>query len=96
MNGIKLGWRDNFGSLQSMVGHDFTVLAAAGNMEIPMARVDFADSAIGKSSAATINSLFTASYSENREIIIPLYLNGREIAVATYEDLKKLGKQRGE
>lgn len=65
-------------------------------IQIPTATVDFASSALGKSSAATINSMFAMSGGGMpSKIVVPVNLNGRQIALATYDDLENIKKQRG-
>lgn len=65
-------------------------------IQIPTATVDFASSALGKSSAATINSMFAMSGGGMpSKIVVPVNLNGRQIALATYDDLEDIKKQRG-
>jgi hypothetical protein len=65
-------------------------------IQIPTATVDFASSALGKSSAATINSMFAMSGGGMpSKIVVPVSLNGRQIALATYDDLEDIRKQRG-
>lgn len=65
-------------------------------IQIPTATVDFASSALGKSSAATINSMFAMSGGGMpSKIVVPVSLNGRQIALATYDDLEDIKKQRG-
>jgi hypothetical protein len=65
-------------------------------IQIPTATVDFASSALGKSSAATINSMFAMSGGGMpSKIVIPVNLNGRQIALATYDDLENIKRQRG-
>ncbi len=66
-------------------------------IQIPTATVDFASSALGKSSAATINSMFAMQGSGMPTVIeVPLYLNGQKIAQATYDNLKDISRQRGD
>lgn len=74
-----------------------SVMGKIGNaIRIPTASIEFSASAIGKSSAATINSMMAVSGGGAAQVIeVPVYLNGRQIALAAYDDLAQIKKQKG-
>ena len=101
VDGAVVGWRENFGRLQDLVETDFAALAPAGSAMVPTARVDFAESAIGKSSAASINSTFAAltpltGSGQSGDKNINLVVDGRVLASVVYNPLSGLIRQKGE
>jgi phage-related protein len=102
VSGIEGGWADNFGRVIDQASADFNRLAGIGDSvalsaaPVPTATVDFSASALGRTSAATINSMFAMSGGGMpSKIVVPVNLNGRQIALATYDDLEDIRKQRG-
>jgi phage-related protein len=102
VSGIEGGWSDNFDRVIDQAARDFDRLSEVGSAVaissavVPTATVDFSASALGRSSAATINSMFAMSGGGMpSKIVVPVSLNGRQIALATYDDLENIKKQRG-
>jgi hypothetical protein len=88
MEGLWMGVDRTADSVMSRIGDA---------IQIPKATVDFSASALGRSSAATINSMLAVSGNGGMpaKIEVPVYLNGRKIAQATYDDLEQIRKQKG-
>jgi hypothetical protein len=88
MEGLWMGVDRTADSVMSRIGDA---------IKIPTATVDFSASALGRSSAATINSMLAVSGNGGMpaKIEVPVYLNGRRIAQATYDDLEQIRKQKG-
>jgi hypothetical protein len=89
--GLERGWGAEFGGLESQVDRDVRRLTDT-------ARIGFEDSAIGKSSAAGISSMFAASEGGGRgdPVSINLVLDGDVAATALYDPLRRTAFQRGQ
>jgi len=88
--GLREGWGDTFGGFESQVDRDVQRLTDT-------ARIGFEDSAIGKSSAAGISSMFAANeYRGGGEPVkINLVLDGDVAASALYDPLQRTAFQKG-
>jgi len=91
VQGMEVGWRSEFGALENQVGRDVQRLTDT-------ARIGFEDSAIGRSSAAGISSMFAASEGGGRgdPVSINLVLDGDVAATALYDPLRRTAFQRGQ
>lgn len=91
VQGMEVGWRSEFGVLESQVGRDVRRLTDT-------ARIGFEDSAIGRSSAAGISSMFAANEGGGRgdPVSINLVLDGDVAATALYDPLRRTAFQRGQ
>lgn len=89
--GVEKGWGAEFGGLESQVDRDVRRLTDT-------ARIGFEDSAIGRSSAAGISSMFAASEGGGRgdPVSINLVLDGDVAATALYDPLRRTAFQRGQ
>lgn len=89
--GVEKGWGSEFGGLESQVDRDVRRLTDT-------ARIGFEDSAIGRSSAAGISSMFAASEGSGRgdPVSINLVLDGDVAATALYDPLRRTAFQRGQ
>ena len=89
--GVEKGWGAEFGGLESQVDRDVRRLTDT-------ARIGFEDSAIGRSSAAGISSMFAASEGSGRgdPVSINLVLDGDVAATALYDPLRRTAFQRGQ
>lgn len=89
--GMRNGWGAEFGGLESQVDRDVRRLTDT-------ARIGFEDSAIGKSSAAGISSMFAANEGGGRgdPVSINLVLDGDVAATALYDPLRRTAFQRGQ
>lgn len=89
--GLEKGWGAEFGGLESQVDRDVKRLTDT-------ARIGFEDSAIGRSSAAGISSMFAASEGGGRgdPVSINLVLDGDVAATALYDPLRRTAFQRGQ
>jgi hypothetical protein len=85
-----VGWRSEFGVLENQVGRDVQRLTDT-------ARIGFEDSAIGRSSAAGISSMFAANEGGGRgdPVSINLVLDGDVAATALYDPLQRTAFQKG-
>lgn len=88
--GMREGWADTFGGLESYIGRDVQRLTDT-------ARIGFEDSAIGRSSAAGISSMFAANEGGGRgdPVSINLILDGDVAATALYDPLQRTAFQKG-
>lgn len=89
--GVERGWGSEFGGLESQVDRDVRRLTDT-------ARIGFEDSAIGRSSAAGISSMFAANEGGGRgdPVSINLVLDGDVAATALYDPLRRTAFQRGQ
>jgi len=85
--GLAEGWGDEYGRLLDTVSHDMTALTGT-------AKVGFESSALGRSSAAQINS-FMAGQSSGGTMEINLVLDGDVAATALYDPLRRVAWQKG-
>lgn len=87
MEGLWMGVDEKADSVMRRIGEA---------IQIPTATVDFSASALGRSSAAAINSMFAVSGGGAPRVIeVPVYLGGREIARGIYDETKQIERQRG-
>lgn len=91
VQGMEVGWRSEFGRLEDQVERDVSALTGT-------ARIGFEDSAIGRSSAAGISSMFAANETSGRgdPIEINLVLDGDVAATALYDPLRRTAFQKGQ
>lgn len=89
--GLRQGWGAEFGGLESQVDRDMKTLTGT-------ARIGFEDSAIGRSSAAGISSMFAANETSGRgdPVSINLVLDGDVAATALYDPLRRTAFQKGQ
>jgi len=85
--GLAQGWSSEFGDLERTVGGDLADLTGT-------AKVGFESSALGRSSAAQINS-FMAGQSSGGTMEINLVLDGDVAATALYDPLRRVAWQKG-
>lgn len=85
--GLAQGWSSEFGDLERTVGGDIADLTGT-------AKVGFESSALGRSSAAQINS-FMAGQSSGGTMEINLVLDGDVAATALYDPLRRVAWQKG-
>lgn len=92
--GLALGWDREFGAAERSVSSGIGGLVPS---PAPADRLDFKDSAIGRSSAAGIASLTAAEGGGERlrPVEIRLMLDGREAAEALYDPMRQVGMRRG-
>lgn len=94
VRGLAAGWEREYGEAERTVydGTDGLIPSPA-----PADRLRFADSAIGRSSAAGIASLTAAKNGGGRDrpVEIRLMLDGREAAEVLYDPLKQVGLRLG-
>ena len=60
------------------------------------ARINFADSGIGKASVGTVNGIMAAASSQGGSYNINLVVDGKTLAGVVYDPLNKITKQKGE
>lgn len=91
VQGMEVGWRSEFGRLENQVGRDISSLTGT-------TRIGFEDSAIGRSSAAGISSMFAANETSGRgdPVAINLILDGDVAATALYDPLRRTAFQKGQ
>lgn len=71
-------------------------LRSSGSRHVnPTATVDFASSAIGKSSAAQISSMMTGMQERGGNYSINLVVDGRTLANVVFDPLSGVAKQKG-
>ncbi len=90
MRGLALGVDDESGIVQDAIDKMHLTVPA-----ITTGRVDFANSAIGKSSAATIGSMFSSASQGGGVYNINLNVDGRTVANVVFDPLNSLIKQKG-
>lgn len=82
------GWHDAYtGDLSKVFGEDFAAHVVS--------RVDYRDSAVGKSSAASISAALASAASEGRTQTINLNVDGRAMASVIFDPLTGVAKQKG-
>lgn len=87
--GLEKGWK-------SAAGTAVYGMKSSTEKRMAHASVDFASSALGKSSAATVNGVMAAgAQSGGGEYNINLVVDGRTIATAVFDPLNEVSKQRG-
>ncbi len=83
--GLEVGWNSEMDSLKRTMSDGLVMHG----------RVDFKDSAIGKTSAASINSMMSTAQAGGGNISINLNVDGRTLAQVLFDPLSGLVKQRG-
>ena len=94
MRGLELGIAGEAGNVQRTI--DGMRLTAP---ELRMGRVDYADSAFGRSTKTTVNGLFAAASQpggeSGRQTVINLVVDGRTMAQVLFDPLSGVAKQKG-
>lgn len=94
MRGLELGIAGEAGNVQRTI--DGMRLTAP---ELRMGRVDYADSAFGRSTKTTVNGLFAAASQpggeSGRQTVINLVVDGRTLAQVLFDPLSGVAKQKG-
>lgn len=94
MRGLELGIDGEAGNVQRAI--DGMRLTAP---ELRMGRVDYADSAFGRSTKTTVNGLFAAASQpggeSGRQTVINLVVDGRTMAQVLFDPLSGVAKQKG-
>ena len=94
MRGLELGITGEAGNVQRTI--DGMRLTAP---ELRMGRVDYADSAFGRSTKTTVNGLFAAASQpggeSGRQTVINLVVDGRTLATVLFDPLNNVIKQKG-
>jgi hypothetical protein len=90
--GLEQGWGNEFGTLEKQIGRDLESLTGDAK------KVSFADSALGRSSAAGISSLLAASDggSGRDPVAVNLVLNGDTLATVLYDPMRRVAQQKGQ
>lgn len=90
---------DAFSSLADMLSAqddgEAAVPAFSHGHNAPTATVDFASSAIGKSSAAQISSMLSGMQERGGNYSINLVVDGRTLANVVFDPLSQVAKQKG-
>lgn len=83
--GLEVGWNSEMDSLKRTMSDGLVMHG----------RVDFKDSAIGKTSAASINSMMSTAQAGGGNVSINLNVDGRTIASVLFDPLNNVIKQKG-
>lgn len=90
--GLENGWN---GEMREFSQKMYDSLTPKWNGEMRMGHVDFASSAIGKSSAAQISSMLSGMQERGGNYSINLVVDGRTLANVVFDPLSSVAKQKG-
>lgn len=91
--GLEQGFNSEFKTAKNSMLGSFNSLVGGMN---GTARINFADSGIGKASVGTVNGIMAASSSQGGNYNINLVVDGKTLAGVVYDPLNKIIKQKGE
>lgn len=83
--GLEVGWDSEMSSLRRTMSDGLVMRS----------RVDFSNSAIGRASAASINSAMSAAQAGGGNVSINLNVDGRTLATVLFDPLNNVIKQKG-
>lgn len=83
--GLEVGWNSEMDSLKRTMSDGLVMHG----------RVDFKNSAIGKTSAASINSMMSTAQAGGGNVSINLVVDGRTLATVLFDPLNNVIKQKG-
>lgn len=83
--GLEVGWNSEIGSIKRTMSDGL----------VTRSRVDFSNSAIGRASAASINSAMSAAQAGGGNVSINLNVDGRTLATVLFDPLNNVIKQKG-
>lgn len=83
--GLEVGWNSEIGSIKRTMSDGLVMRS----------RVDFSNSAIGKASAASINSMISSAQAGGGNVSINLNVDGRTLATVLFDPLNNVIKQKG-
>ena len=89
--GAEQGWDREFGKFRDQISGDWDSVSM-----IPTSTVDFAHSAVGKSSAASINASMLGQSQSGQPLNVNLVVDGRTLAAVMLDPLKMTLAQKGE
>lgn len=91
--GLEQGFNSEFKTAENSMLGSFNSLVGGMN---GTARINFADSGIGKASVGTVNGIMAAASSQGGSYNINLVVDGKTLAGVVYDPLNKIIKQKGE
>ena len=91
--GLEQGFNSEFKTAENSMLGSFNSLVGGMN---GTARINFADSGIGKASVGTVNGIMAAASSQGGSYNINLVVDGKTLAGVVYDPLNKITKQKGE